>query len=197
VNWNFQEILTKDPSSAWGCDTSGNIPLCGVAQRRTCRCTEFHRVKNANLPHPSAMCWLEINYLFCSENIIRVSKWRSWNGPIMLHVRFWGENLTALFRIILKCMLIKVPTRCNSMQPFIYCRVTLHVSGVTAPIIRSTKTVSATSAISHGTGTATSFHRPDQATVEGSSGTSIMTYTRGSRYSFSTPDNECCDTRNM
>jgi len=27
-----------------------------VALRRTCRCTEFHRVKNTNLPHPSAMC---------------------------------------------------------------------------------------------------------------------------------------------
>jgi len=27
-----------------------------VALRRTCRCTEFHRVKNANLLHPSAMC---------------------------------------------------------------------------------------------------------------------------------------------
>jgi len=27
-----------------------------VALRRTCRCTEFHRVKNANLGHPSAMC---------------------------------------------------------------------------------------------------------------------------------------------
>ena len=26
------------------------------APRRTCRCTEFHRVKNANLRHPSAMC---------------------------------------------------------------------------------------------------------------------------------------------
>ena len=53
--WNFQEILTKDPSSAWGCDTFGNIPPCGVALRRTCRCTEFHCVKNANLRHPSAM----------------------------------------------------------------------------------------------------------------------------------------------
>jgi len=56
VNWNFQEILTKDPSSAWGCDTSGNIPPCGVALWRTCRCTELHRVKNASLRHPSAMC---------------------------------------------------------------------------------------------------------------------------------------------
>ena len=52
------------------------------------------------------------------------------------------------------------------------------------------KTVSATSGIGHDTGAATSFHRglirtrPDQATVEGSSCTSIMTYTRGSRYSF-------------
>jgi len=27
-----------------------------VALRRTCRCTEFHRAKNANLRHPSAMC---------------------------------------------------------------------------------------------------------------------------------------------
>jgi len=27
-----------------------------VALRRTCRCSEFHRVKNANLRHPSAMC---------------------------------------------------------------------------------------------------------------------------------------------
>jgi len=27
-----------------------------VALRRTCRCTELHRVKNANLRHPSAMC---------------------------------------------------------------------------------------------------------------------------------------------
>ena len=33
----------------------------------------------------------------------------------------------------------KNPTRCNSMQICIYCEVTLHVSGVTAPIIRSTK----------------------------------------------------------
>jgi len=33
----------------------------------------------------------------------------------------------------------KNPTTCNSMQIFIYCKVTLHVSGVTAPNIRSTK----------------------------------------------------------
>ena len=33
----------------------------------------------------------------------------------------------------------KNPTRCYSMQIFIICKVTLHVSGVIAPIIRSTK----------------------------------------------------------
>ena len=34
----------------------------------------------------------------------------------------------------------KNPTRCNSIQSdLFYCKVTLHVSGVTAPIIRSTK----------------------------------------------------------
>ena len=46
------------------------------------------------------------------------------------------------------------------------------------------KTVTATSGIGHNTGTATSFQRPEQTTLEGSSGTSIKTYTRGSGYSF-------------
>jgi len=46
-----------------------------------------------------------------------------------------------------------------------------------------------TSCIGHNTGTATSFQRgllrtPEQTTLEGSSCTSIMTYTRGSGYSF-------------
>ena len=52
----FSGNTHQRPSSAWRCDTSGNIPPCGVALRRTCICTEFHRVKNANLRHPSAMC---------------------------------------------------------------------------------------------------------------------------------------------
>ena len=46
------------------------------------------------------------------------------------------------------------------------------------------ETVTATSGICHNTGAATSFQRglisPDQTTEEGSSCTSIMTYTRGS-----------------
>jgi len=41
------------------------------------------------------------------------------------------------------------------MQIFIYCKATLHVSAVTAPIIRSTKTVTAVSGTGHNIGTAT------------------------------------------
>jgi len=67
------------------------------------------------------------------------------------------------------------------------------------PLSRALKTVTATSGIGHNTGTATSFQRglirtgPDQTTLGGSSCTSIMTYTRGSGYSFSAPDDGCCD----
>jgi len=40
----------------------------------------------------------------------------------------------------LKFTLNKSPTRCNSMQSDLFhCKVTLHVSGITAPITRSTK----------------------------------------------------------
>jgi len=46
------------------------------------------------------------------------------------------------------------------------------------------KTVTATSGIGHNTGTATSFQCGLQTTLEGSSCTSIMTFTRGSGYNF-------------
>ena len=53
----------------------------------------------------------------------------------------------------------KGPTRCNSMQTFIHCHVTLHVSGVMHPPSGVLKTVSATSGVRHGNGTVTSFLR--------------------------------------
>ena len=88
MNWNFQEILTKDLSSAWGCDTSGNVPTCGVALRRTYRCTEFHRVKNANLRHPSAvMCYgvYEItDYAKCRSNVVYRADGLLWFNYVML-----------------------------------------------------------------------------------------------------------------
>jgi len=71
------------------------------------------------------------------------------------------------------------------MQIFIYCKATLHVSGVTALIIRSTKNVPAASGTGPTICTATPLQRdPDQTTLEGSNGTSIMTCTRGCGYNF-------------
>jgi hypothetical protein len=61
------------------------------------------------------------------------------------------------FKVSLKVN--KGPTRCNSMQTFIHCHVTLHVSGVTHLSSGVLKTVSATSGVCHGNGTVTSFHR--------------------------------------
>ena len=84
------------------------------------------------------------------------------------------------------------------MQIFIYCKVTLNVSGVTAPIIRSTKNCNRS--LRYRSCYWYSYFPPtwpDQATLEGSSCTSIMTCTGGCGYSFSTPDDGCCDTRNM
>jgi len=46
------------------------------------------------------------------------------------------------------------------------------------------KTVTAASGTGHNTGAATSLQHPYQATLEGSSGTSIMTCTGGCGYSF-------------
>jgi len=46
------------------------------------------------------------------------------------------------------------------------------------------KTLTATSGIGHNTGLRLAYTSPEQTTLEGSSCTSIMTYTRGSGYSF-------------
>ena len=52
------------------------------------------------------------------------------------------------------------------------------------------KTVTTASGTGHNTGTATPLQH-------GLSGTSSMTCTGGCGYSFSTPDDGCCDTQNM
>ena len=69
-----------------------------------------------------------------------------WDKQGMWHALGGREMLTSLLCRTWRTMSVrskgsvnKSPTRCNSTQTFIYCRVTLHVSGVTAPIIRSTK----------------------------------------------------------
>ena len=73
------------------------------------------------------------------------------------------------------------------MQIFIYCKVTLHVSGVTAPIIRSTKNCNRN--LRHRSQYWYSYFPPtwpDQATLEGSSCTSIMTCAEGSTVTHET-----------
>jgi len=66
--------------------------------------------------------------------------------------------------------------KCNSMQIFIYCKGILHVSGVTAPIIRSS---------------------PDQTTWTGVAVQVVWPVPEAAGTVFNTSDDGCCDTRNM
>jgi len=97
-----------------------------------------------------------------------------------LHLgRFQEESLVIDNNSLFSFNVNKNPTRCNSMQIFIHCKVTLHVSGVTAPIIRITKNCNHSLRYSYFPPT-----WPDQATLEGISCTIIMTCTGGCGYSF-------------
>ena len=64
-----------------------------------------------------------------------------------------GVTVAVLVRISVN---INFP-RCNSMQTFIHCHVTLHVSGVPHPSSGALKTVSATSGVCHGNGISLAF----------------------------------------
>jgi len=81
------------------------------------------------------------------------------------------------------------------MQIFIYCRVTLHVSGVKALIIRNTKTVTAASGTGHNIGTAISLQRGlirqrwREITVP-----VLWPVPEAAVTVFSTPEDGCCDT---
>jgi len=79
----------------------------------------------------------------------------------------------------------KHPTRCNSMQIFIYCKVTLNVSSVRSPIIRSAKNCNRS--LRYRLWYWYSYFPstwPDRAMLEGSSCTSNMTCNGGCGYSF-------------
>jgi len=73
-------------------------------------------------------------------NVCGSSVW-SFSRTYIFYVghRFLEQFCTQALAYIQNNNVNKNPTRCNSMQIFIYCKVTLHVSGVTTPIIRSTK----------------------------------------------------------
>jgi len=78
------------------------------------------------------------------------------------------------------------------MQISIHCKVTPHVSAVTAPIIRILKTVTAASVTGHNIGTTTSLQRglirPRWREVAVPEAAVTV---------FSTPHDGCCDTQNM
>jgi len=80
----------------------------------------------------------------------------------------------------------KSSTRCKSMQSDLFhCTFTLHVSGVTAPIIRSTKNCNRS--LRYRSQYRYSYFPPkwpDLATLEGSSCTDIVTCTGDCGYSF-------------
>ena len=79
----------------------------------------------------------------CSQSLYRLS-YRTHINTICTSCKSQALLIWELFKLCtvyfnLFCNVNKIPTRCNSTQIFIHCKVTLHVSGVTAPIIRSTK----------------------------------------------------------
>jgi len=59
------------------------------------------------------------------------------------------------------------------------------------------KTVPAASGTGHTTCTATPLQRLDQTTLEGSSGTIVRPVPEAAGTVFSTPDDGCCNTRNV
>jgi len=101
------------------------------------------------------------------------------------------------FKPMVPCIVIKCeknPTRCNSMQIFIYC-ILLYMFRVSQrPSSGVLKTVTAASGTGHNTGTATSLQRgpirPHWRVV-------VVPVPEAAVTGFITPDDGCCDTRNM
>ena len=112
----------------------------------------------------------------------------TWMSNCIFYLRFFWTH-SSVHR---NSLLIKNPTRCNSMQIFIYCKVTLHVSGVTAPIIRSTKNCNRSLRYSYFPPTWPIRPRWREVAVP-----VLWLVPEVAVTVFSTPDDGCCDTRNM
>jgi len=104
-------------------------------------------------------------------------------------------TINHLYRCIL---LVFFPHALLTMHGHRNIKPTLHVSGVTASIIRSTKTVTAASVTVHKTGRAISLQRglirPRWREV---AVLILWPVPEDAVTVFSTPDDGCCDTRNM
>ena len=114
------------------------------------------------------------------------------------HSNWYSHHNTWLYQLLFIQSWLYVntnPTRCNSMQIFIYCKVTLHVSGVTASIIRSTKNCN------HGLRYRSwywySYFPPTWPNWREVAVPVLRPVPEAVVTVFSTPDDGCCDTWNM
>ena len=80
-------------------------------------------------------CRMKFNLIFAVFCMVVLS-WLCYNIPDVLPIPNFAASCPEKTVIL---NVNKNPTKCNSMQILIYCKVILRVSGVTAPIIRSTK----------------------------------------------------------
>ena len=120
------------------------------------------------------------------------------------------------FKLVVPCIVIQCEyksNRCNSMQILIHCKTTLHVSGVTAPIIRSikncTRSLRYRSYYLYRYSPPTWSDRDWFVRVDTHKPVPIRPRWRGVAVQvvwpvpetagtvFNTPDDGCCDTRNM
>jgi len=115
-------------------------PICKWQETKVCVwlksiwfwCNKFDSRNRISLASSNLWCDGRPPFLTVDAFLKSLFWWRFWFRWAHFLFSYRGyKNENFIFN--------KNPTRCNSMQIFIYCKVTLHVSGVTAPIIRSTK----------------------------------------------------------
>ena len=118
----------RKDSLAWGRDT-WRVALIQSRAQKSCR-SYSHLEWNSNLRSQFMVSWRL--YDICGPLLAWKWEEKGW----LIFWRPWGGFSSQRYLMDVNK---RGPTWCNSMQTFIYCKVTLHVSGVTAPIIRSTK----------------------------------------------------------
>ena len=102
---------------------------------------------------------------------------------------YFSDKFTGDFKLMVPCIMNEKVQLDATVCRHLFTAKSRYMFRVSQhPSSGALKTVTATSSIGHNTGTATSFQRglisPDQTTLEGSSCTSVINYTRGSGYSF-------------
>jgi len=115
--------------------------LCAVGSTQSAwrSCTAITRTRGVEQEHTSP--WIYYNRELPNGMIFAYFFFLVYSNSWKTCMHLWTKRGISprLHRSVNRVWLNKNPTRCNSMQSgLFYCRVTLHVSGVTALIIRST-----------------------------------------------------------